>query len=46
MKDKDSEKLMKATEYFSATRKLDEKVTDFLIRQEKICNDWKKGEEM
>ena len=50
MKDKDSEKLMKATEYFSATRKSDEKVTGFLIRQEKIRNDWKRiegnGEEM
>ena len=35
---------MKATEYFTVTRKSDEKVTDLLIRQEKICNNWKRIE--
>ena len=32
----------KATAYFSAISKKDEKVTYFLVRQEKIRTDWKR----
>ena len=42
MKDKNSEKLEKATEYFSVYRRKDEKVTYFLLRQKKIRTDWKR----
>ena len=44
MKDKDSEKLAKATEYFSACREKEENVRDLLVRQEKLRNDWKRKE--
>ena len=46
MKDKDSERLKKATEYFSARRKKEENVRDLLVRQEKLRNDWKRKEDI
>ena len=41
-KDRDSERLEKATEYFTARQEKEEKVSEFLVRHEKIRNDWKK----
>ena len=43
-KDRDSERLEKATEYFRIRRDEEEKVSEFLVRHEKIRNDWKRME--
>ena len=43
-KDRDGERLEKATEYFRIRHDKEEKVSEFLVRHEKIRNDWKRME--
>ena len=43
-KDRDSKRLEKATEYFRVRRDKEGRVSKFLVRHEKIRNDWKRME--
>ena len=43
-KDRNTEKLEKATRYFTAERRKDERVIDFLRRQEELRSEWRRVE--